>query len=196
MIYYPNWWNPHVFPLPGHPASSEISPSHAGARRAGEAETGRGPEGATRWEFSMGKAWISGENHGKNHGKRDGIEINPGKWWIPSHPESWKSWNPGWKEMENHEEFHFVQWSFFDRDWRPSMKHMWIQVADEWMENYNPEIIWNYGRLFYRGLCMVMLLYFSILFIDEGRCESLSNDCPIDFWHCHSGRNAQNGWFF
>lgn len=88
MIYYPNWWNPHVFPLPGHPASSEISPSHAGARRAGEAETGRGPEGATRWEFSMGKAWISGENHGKNHGKRDGIEINPGKWWIPSHPES------------------------------------------------------------------------------------------------------------
>jgi len=65
--------------LPGHPASSEISPSHAGARRVGEAETGRGPEGATRWEFTLGKAWIFGENHGKNHGKRDGIEINPGK---------------------------------------------------------------------------------------------------------------------
>ena len=34
--------------LPGHPASSEIPPSHAGARRAGEAEAGRGPEGADR----------------------------------------------------------------------------------------------------------------------------------------------------
>ena len=46
------------------------------------------------------------------------------------------------------------------------------------MGNYNPEIMVGCSIGAYVWLCYYTI---SILFIDEGRSESLSNDCPIDF---------------